>query len=43
MEPCGTPQFNSPGSEEIFSTLTIKDLFDKYDSNHRIAESEKPI
>ena len=41
MEPCGTLQFRSPESEQSFSKVTIKDLFDKYDLNHKIAEFVK--
>ena len=43
MEPYGTQQVRSTGSECSFLTLTMKDSFDRYDLKHEMDEFEKKM
>ena len=41
IEPWGTPHSSFPGLEKLFSTLTRKVIFVRYDLNHIITWAEK--
>ena len=43
MDPCGTPQGTTMGSEKIPSTSVFWNLFFKYDENQDVERSSKPI
>ena len=41
--PYGTPQYSSPASEKTCSSATKRFLFERYDSEHLMTDSLKPI
>ena len=43
MKPWGTPQFKTPGSERLFSRLTIRFPYFNQDSNHLTVSGENAI
>ena len=43
INPYGTPQFSSPASEKTCSSATKRFLFERYDSEHLMTDSLKPI
>ena len=43
MDPWGTPQSKTPDSERLFSRLTVRFQFFKWDSNHLTVSGENPI